>query len=314
MEPVPKNVAQRNDFGNPWGLELTGLGFQYGGIKANKYLYNGKELIEDNGLQYYDYGARMYDPVIGRWGVVDPMAEKAPDWTPYRAFFNNPLRFIDPDGQYEIDKKTAEDHPELVEFLKNIFSTFEAQSQEFKNVFYQTSGLNEEQTMEMLTFESGPKIEVMNLDGKDRTGDGIPDNVNGINFSIKSNGINRSSNNGKGLIQLDDDVVGMLKSPGNDEEKQTGIIMVESTLLHESTHFGNNKVNGNNNGRYGESGKAFEIQAYGQDINRGNVKRFYNSTKNAPIVVPSRPPLFQKEQDLYVVFINVVPVFLVFTS
>ena len=69
------NVAQRNDIGNPWGLELTGLGYQYGGIKDNKYLYNGKELIEDNGLQYYDYGARMYDPAIGRWGVVDPLAE-----------------------------------------------------------------------------------------------------------------------------------------------------------------------------------------------------------------------------------------------
>jgi len=45
---------------DPWGLELKRLGYQYGGIKVNKYLYNGKELIEENGLQYYDYGARMY--------------------------------------------------------------------------------------------------------------------------------------------------------------------------------------------------------------------------------------------------------------
>jgi RHS repeat-associated protein len=88
---------------DPWGLELTGLGYQYGGIKVNKYLYNGKELIEDNGLQYYDYGARMYDASIGRWFVVDPMADLAPDLTPYRAFFNNPIRYIDPSGLFEDD-------------------------------------------------------------------------------------------------------------------------------------------------------------------------------------------------------------------
>ena len=38
--------------------------------------YNGKELDRKNGLDWYDYGARMYDAALGRWHAVDPMSEK----------------------------------------------------------------------------------------------------------------------------------------------------------------------------------------------------------------------------------------------
>jgi RHS repeat-associated core domain len=93
----------------PYGLTMVGIsnnvlkGTNY---RENRFKYNGKELQskefgDGSGLEWYDYGARMYDGQIGRWNMQDPMTDKRSWLSPYNFVQNDPISRLDPTGELD---------------------------------------------------------------------------------------------------------------------------------------------------------------------------------------------------------------------
>ena len=99
-------VEERNDYYPFGGLMTSSMG------AIQPYKYNGKELDRKGGLDWYDYGARLYDPLLGRFTSHDPLAEAWAHVNPYNYCFNNPVNRTDPTGMastYNWDKERYED-------------------------------------------------------------------------------------------------------------------------------------------------------------------------------------------------------------
>jgi RHS repeat-associated protein len=96
-------VNQTNEY-YPFGMSYTkSASSLLNPVVPNKYKYNGKEEQEMPG-KWLDYGARVYDPAIARFHTLDPLAEKYNFQSPYVYAVNNPIRFIDINGEGPGDK------------------------------------------------------------------------------------------------------------------------------------------------------------------------------------------------------------------
>ncbi|WP_294243286.1 RHS repeat-associated core domain-containing protein, partial [uncultured Chryseobacterium sp.] len=150
-------VLEENNY-YPFGLKHEGYN-PTAGNPAYQYKYNGKELQTESGM--YDYGARFYMPDIGRWGVVDPLAEKMRRYSTYNYAFNNPISFIDPDGKESegwINQK-FDDGSQKVTYNANINTVQEAMEAGYANVY----GVAE--TGEITNTSDGSVAYSLNADG-----------------------------------------------------------------------------------------------------------------------------------------------------
>ncbi|MBR5703349.1 MAG: RHS repeat-associated core domain-containing protein, partial [Bacteroidales bacterium] len=90
-------VVERSDY-YPFGVKHPNSTFPT--LSSNRYGFSGKERqnISTGLAPYLDFGARFYDPVIGRWLQQDPMADKYTSFTQYNYCGNDPVNFVDPYG------------------------------------------------------------------------------------------------------------------------------------------------------------------------------------------------------------------------
>jgi RHS repeat-associated protein len=95
-----------------------------GGQYSTPYKFTGKELDAETGLYYY--GARYYDPSLGIFHGVDPLASKYPGWSPYNYTMNNPIGLVDKDGR-EPSQEGPGDPPSGIwgTLLSNLYQKWE---------------------------------------------------------------------------------------------------------------------------------------------------------------------------------------------
>ena len=202
-QPINIQIIQEKNY-YPFGLAHTGYNAgvsSLGNDAAKRYGFGGKELqsesILGNILDWYDVAARNYDPAIGRWMVVDPLAEEFPSWTPYHYVHSNPINMVDPTGM-------AAEHIDVTKNEDGTYKIVGGQANSDKNIYIVDGNGKRtgEVVGEMLTeysfhHEDGSAVKGANIDLTDQSGQ------NFFNDEITNVGLFEYMDNAKGTEPLD---------------------------------------------------------------------------------------------------------------
>jgi RHS repeat-associated protein len=192
------------------------------GVAKNRFKYNGKEeqrteFSDESGLEWLDYGARMYDAQIGRWHVVDPMSSYFSHETPYNYGGNNPSNLIDVGGKYKMKPGDQKKYSVLANYLRSGIKEI-LNSPRIMNALKKYGQFSEKDVKEkIIKWNSGIEIQIVDKPG------GL-EGANGFYMGGRNN-----------PIQISKSLADQLQNSSN-EDRQAALLAIVSTIFHESVH------------------------------------------------------------------------------
>jgi len=225
-----------------------------------RYSFNGKENdqeVKGNGNQI-DFGARAYDPRLGRFLSIDKYQSLKAHLTPYDFAANSPIVFIDRDGNYRMSPELQEQYPQLTNILKNLHQLATENPQVWQ-AFKENLGITEEEALELVTWNSGPDVLVEDI---------FDIGTGKLTFAITDE---TTTTFNKKLIEN-------IEGRRNVISDIDAAILIFITALHEPQHYvelnAGYKYNVLRNKLHGEVGKKFEKVAFGKIYGTGNIGKF----------------------------------------
>ncbi|PZR01414.1 MAG: hypothetical protein DI539_28510 [Flavobacterium psychrophilum] len=228
----------------------------------NNYLYNGKEL--QNELEQYDYGARFYDPVIGRWNVKDQLSGILSSESPYSYAGNSPINFVDEGGLFRINAQFAKAYPTLTRMLKYYLPMLK-NNKTVRDAFIKTTGVSNTEFDQMVSYGSGPWIVPTRYDLQNSSNFTNPAYQSGSHYKPEYDEENLYIS-GEKLAALER-AFKQASISHNGKELGFQMFVTGLTIMHEAAHYGFFKKHGLKeaqklDARGVEIGADFEGRAY----------------------------------------------------
>ena len=198
-------------------------------IGGYRYFFNGQEadneVLGEGALTGYEF--RQYDTRLGRWWGVDPDATKFPGESPFLFCGGNPIQYLDKYGRYKLPEKEARKSAIFAKYLAKYIKNDVLNSSNILRGLQLYGELSVAEIEEILTPGKGPEIYI----------------VNGSDINNAQGEFPRERTN---VIYISKTIIDILNS-ADEDVRQAALLLVISTLLHETVHYGDFQHGGYDN-------------------------------------------------------------------